>query len=120
MLRRFTLWILIAVAISGCSSSGSLGLVTKGSTDPASILRSPRPYKEIGRAEGEACRYLVLAIIPWGDSAFSTAVDDALKKSGGDALINVAVSSSLDGYIAIYNVVGYTCTAVKGTAIKFQ
>jgi len=35
-------------------------------------------------------------------------------------LLNVSVSSSLYGFIPIYNVFSYTCTNVKGIAIKFE
>ncbi len=68
---------------------------------------------------GEACRYFVLAIFPWGRSDFQAAVDSALKRSGGDALVNVTVESSLYGFLPIYNVFSYTCTKVRGVAIKF-
>ena len=47
------------------------------------------------------------------------AIDDALGKSGGDALVNVSVTSSLYGFIPLYNVFSYTCTTVQGIAIKF-
>jgi hypothetical protein len=47
-------------------------------------------------------------------------VEDALQQKGGDALINVTVTSSLYGFIPIYNVYSYTCTEVKGVAVKFQ
>ena len=106
--------------IAGCTSVGNLGIVTKSTGDPGALLRNAQSYKELGPVEGESCRYFLLAIVPWGDSAFSTAVDDALVKVGGDAMINVTVSSSLYGFIPIYNVFSYTCTTVKGIAIKFE
>lgn len=106
--------------LTGCTSVGNLGIVTKPSADAASLLKSGRAYKELGPAEGEACRHFLLAIIPWGDSSFSTAVNNALAEKGGDALVNVTVSSSLYGFIPIYNVYTYTCTTVKGIAVKFQ
>lgn len=37
--------------------------------------------------------------------------------SSGDALVNVSTSSSLYGFIPIYNVLSFTCTTVRGTAI---
>ena len=83
-------------------------------------MKSGRPYQELGPVEGEACRYFVLAIIPFGRSDFQRAVDDALEKKGGDAIVNVTVASSLYGFIPIYNVFSFTCTTVQGVAIKFQ
>ncbi|HLO25878.1 MAG TPA: hypothetical protein VK187_07180 [Geobacteraceae bacterium] len=118
-MKKFTL-LLMSLLLSGCSSSGTLGIVMKRTSDPGAMLRNAQTYKELGPVQGETCRYFLLAIAPWGDSAFSTAVDDALGKVGGDALINVTVSSGLYGYIPIYNVFSYTCTEVSGTAIKFE
>ena len=58
-------------------------------------------------------------LVPFGDSAVSTAVDKALTAVGGDALLNVAVSSSLFGFIPYYNVYAFSCSSVSGTAIRF-
>ena len=40
--------------VAACSSVGTLGIVTKSTADPASILRSGRTYQEIGPTEGQA------------------------------------------------------------------
>ena len=61
----------------------------------------------------------MLNVVPFGDSVVSTAVDEALKGVGGDALLNVSVSSSLFGFIPYYNVYAFSCTSVSGTAIRF-
>jgi hypothetical protein len=106
--------------LAGCTTTGNLGLVTKSTGDPGALLRNSQSYKELGLVEGEACRFFFLAILPWGDSSFSTAVDQALGTVGGDALMNVSVSSSLYGFIPIYNIFTYTCTNIRGIAIKFE
>jgi hypothetical protein len=116
----FLSFLLMTLVVTGCSSSGTLGIVTRSSADAGELLKSGRSYQDLGLAEGSACRHFVLAIIPWGDSTFSAAVEDALQKKSGDALINVTVTSSLYGFIPIYNVYSYTCTEVKGVAVKFQ
>lgn len=107
-------------AIVGCASSGNLGIISKTMGDPGSLFTSPHPYKEIGPIKGEACRYILLGIIPWGDSTVTKAVNDALVKSKGDALLNLSVTSSLYTFIPIYNVFCYTCTSVEGIAVKFE
>jgi len=115
--------VLLALSIlfvTGCSSVGQLGIVTKSSADSASLLKSGRNFQELGEAEGEACRYFLIAVFPWGDATFSAAVQEALAQKGGDALINVTVTNSPYGFIPIYNVFSYTCTKVKGIAVKFQ
>ncbi len=104
----------------GCVSTGNLGIISKSMGDPGSLLSSSQPYKEIGPAKGEACRYILLGVIPWGDSTITKAVNNSLGKSGGDALINLSVASSLYTFIPIYNVFCYTCTTVEGIAIKFE
>jgi hypothetical protein len=43
-----------------------------------------------------------------------------LASSGGDALVNVSTATSLYGFVPVYNVFSFTCTTVKGTAIKFE
>lgn len=111
---------LAALLFTACTSVGNLGIVTKPTADAANLLKSGKNFQELGPVEGSACRHFILAIIPFGDSAFSTAVDEALAQKGGDALLNVTVSSSLYGFIPIYNVYSFTCTDVRGVAIKFQ
>ena len=108
-----------ALMLIGCSTTGNVGMITKSTADPGKLLKIAQDFEEIGKAEGEACRYFALAIIPWGGSDVAEAVDDALAESGGDALLNVSVSSSLYGFIPLYNIFSYTCTKVRGIAIKF-
>ena len=117
-MRKYIL-LLLALSVTGCTSVGTIGIVTKSTGDPGAMLRNAQPYKELGPVQGDACRYFLLAIVPWGDATLSTAVDSALAKVDGDALINVTVSNSLYGFIPLYNVFSYTCTDVKGIAIKF-
>jgi len=104
----------------GCSSSGTLGIVTKSSADPASLLKSGRAFQELGPVQAQVCRHFVLAIIPWGEADFARAVDKALVERDGDALLNVSVETSLYGFIPIYNVYSFTCTTVQGIAVKFE
>ena len=119
-MKKVILSLAVMLLIASCTSTGNLGMVSKSTADPGSLLTSPQPYKVIGPAKGKACRYFLLGIIPWGDSTIKTAVDKALEESGGDALINLSVSSSLYGFVPIYNVFCYTCTTVEGIAIKFE
>ncbi len=104
--------------IIGCASTSNLGVVTKSEADPASLLTSSRPFEEIGIVRGKACRFFLIGVIPWGDSTVTRAIDNALE-SGGDALINVSVTSSLYGFVPIYNILCFTCTEVEGIAIEF-
>ncbi len=120
MVRSVLLVLVVGTLAAGCVSTGNLGIVMKSSSDPAARLRTSQGFEDLGQVEGEGCRHFLLAIIPWGNSDVSKAVDDALKGTGGDAMINVTTETSLYGFIPIYNVYSYTCTKVKGTAIKFN
>ena len=123
-MRRSNPWgpfaILSVVLLTGCTSVGNLGIVTKPSADNAERLRTGVAFEELGQVEGTACRHFIIAVIPFGNSTFSKAVDEALAIKGGDALINVTVSSSLYGFIPIYNVYSFTCTTVNGVAVRFK
>ncbi len=120
MSKIWRLVLLLTCMLVGCSTTGTLGIVTKSSADPASLLKNSQGFEELGPAEGQACRHFILAIIPFGQSDMAKAVDKALETNGGDALLNVSAESSLYGFIPIYNVYTFTCTTVKGTAIKFK
>jgi hypothetical protein len=115
-----TILLLTALLLFGCSSVGTLGIVTKSTGDPGAMLRNGQSYKELGSVQGKACRFFALAVVPWGDATFSTAVDNALAKVNGDALINVTVANSLYGFVPIYNIFAFTCTDVRGIAISFE
>ena len=116
-----SLWMIVtsAVLLAGCSSSGTLGIVTKSTADPVALLKAGQHYKELGPVEGQSCRHFVLAVVPWGNGDVTHAVDKALEQRGGDAMVNVSVETSLYGFVPIYNVYSFTCTTVKGIAVKF-
>lgn len=120
MARISLIVLILTTVLVGCSTTGTLGIVTKSSADPISLLKNNQGYEELGPAEGKACRHFILAIIPYGQSDMAKAVDMALEATGGDALLNVSAESSLYGFIPVYNVYSFTCTTVKGTAIKFK
>jgi hypothetical protein len=114
--------IILSVAIlfvAGCSSTGNMGMAVKSQANPSSLLTSSTSFKEIGPVKGRACRFFLLGVVPWGDSTVTQAIDNALS-NGGDALINVSVTSSLYGFIPIYNIFCYTCSEVEGIAIEIE
>ena len=120
VIKTFYLSVLTLVLLAGCTSVGNLGIVTRPLSDNAELLKKGVAFEELGPVEGSACRHFVIAVIPFGNSSFSKAVENALAERGGDALINVTVSSSLYGFVPIYNVYSFTCTTVQGVAVKFK
>lgn len=108
------------ILLAGCSSHGTLAIVAKPMVDAGGLLKAGRSYHELGPVEGQTCRHFILAIIPFGDGDLAHAVEEALAPKGGDAILNADVETSLYGFIPIYNVYSFTCTTVKGIAIKFD
>ncbi|MCX5795901.1 MAG: hypothetical protein NTY77_10435 [Elusimicrobia bacterium] len=79
---------------------------------------NPPSYEVVGPAAGESCRSLLLTIIPVGGSnRLQAAIDAALKKSGGDALIEVTSDYKV---LYVYPFFAQHCTLVNGLAIKRQ
>ena len=112
MTRHIFLLTIFILALTGCSTTGNLGIVTKSTANPSLLLTESTSFKKIGPAKKKTCRHFILAIIPFGQSDVAEAVDKALGETGSDALINVSTESSLYGFIPIYNVYSYTCTTV--------
>ena len=108
------------LAIAGCTSVGQVGMMTPPTADVGAIISEARAFTEIGPVEGEACRYFALGVVPWGNSTSTTAMENALAGTGGDAIINASVETSLYGFIPIYNLFAYTCSTVRGIAIKLD
>ncbi len=106
--------------LAGCTSVGQVGMMTPPTANVGAIINEARTYTEIGPVEGEACRYFALGVVPWGDSTSTKAMENALAGTGGDAIINASVETSLYGFIPIYNAFAYTCTTVRGIAIKLD
>ena len=116
----FSFLLLVAAMLTGCTSVGSLGMVARSDTDLDSVLKSGVGYEKLRPVEGTACRHFIVGAVPIGDSDVSKAVDKALAGTRGNALVNVTTATSLYGFIPLYNVYSFTCTTVKGTAIKVQ
>ena len=100
-------------ALAGCETTGQLGLVTRSSVDPESLLKSGKAYRELGPVWGKVCSYRTAA------DNFAKVVEDALAQVDADALINVTTSTHRYPYLALRDKGMDSCTRVQGTAIKF-
>jgi hypothetical protein len=119
-MKRAVISLLLALSLVACSTTSNIGLMTRPTSEPLGLLSGNTTYKEVGFVTGQACRYFLIALIPWGDSTPAAAMDEALALSGGDALINVSVTTSLYGFVPIYNVFSFSCTTVHGVAVSFE
>jgi hypothetical protein len=64
--------------MTGCTSVGNLGIVTRQLTNNADRLKSGTSFEEFVPVEGSACWHFILAILSFDNSSFSKAVDEAL------------------------------------------
>ncbi|HKO19143.1 MAG TPA: hypothetical protein VJU82_09685 [Acidobacteriaceae bacterium] len=118
--------VILLMVGSGCSSQGRVGILSRPfslEADAGALLQNGRAFDELGSVQGQACRHLILVAIPWGGGSFgwgtatiSYALQEALDAKGGDALLNVKITTSLYNFL-IY---AFTCTTVEGTAIRFH
>jgi len=120
IINQLLLAVCLSLVFVGCTSTGNLGVMSRPSASPGDILSGNTPYRELGPVQGRACRFFLLAVIPFGDSTATTAMERALDLSGGDAILNASVATSLYGFVPIYNIFSFTCTTVKGVAVEFE
>jgi hypothetical protein len=111
-LRKIFLFAAAALAASvlaGCSTVVGIS----PSTTP---ITEKDTYTVIGKAKGTS-RGIVWFIVPtFPDHQSRDARDNALKSSGGDALIEVTE----EYHTSCFLIFSFVCTTVEGTAIKFQ
>lgn len=113
--------VLLAVALAaGCASTSNHALIVRPTASAADLLRKPVDFEDLGPVKGQSCRFFVLAIIPFGDSTPGAAIEKALRGKQADAILNASVTTSLYGFVPIYNVLSFTCTTVQGVAVRFE
>ena len=107
-----------SVILSLSSLIGLAGCTIFMPTPPqmASTEISPN-VQVVGTVEGEARSSYVLGFGPYGENSLKAAIQDALSKRGGDALINVSIDQATTNYLGFYTI---RRTLVMGTAVKFS
>lgn len=87
---------------------------------PISMMTSTRPleqnrYVELGPVEENDCIFYLFGLIPLSSANdMQGALRDAIKKSRGDALIQVTAETFYENYI----VVSRYCTVIQGIAVR--
>lgn len=112
--------LVLVTLLCGCRTTRSMSIIARERVNASELLGTALEYEDLGRVRGGACRFFVLNLIPFGDSTPAAALEDALEKVGGDAMIDVLVSTSLYGLAPIYNLLSFTCTSMTGTAIDLK
>jgi hypothetical protein len=83
-------------------------------TIASNTLLVPNSYKVVGPASGESCESHFLNILVSNSARLQGAIDDALQKSGGDAMIEMTT----DFQESNYYIFDERCTLVNGLAVK--
>jgi hypothetical protein len=104
--RRIGLLLALGLA-TGCVSAVDL-------VDSTTPLR-PGTYTEIGEADGSSGGFSVFMMQFGASDSVAAARDEALRASGGDALVRVAVESR---DFHLLNVFGLHRATVRGIAVK--
>lgn len=116
--------ILVAVLLGGCSSVGSLGMISDSKTEADLGPRDLHAYHRVGQEiVGTTCHHFILGILPIGDSDLESAMKDEFKKNPtlkADGLIHVTTQSTLYGFFPLYNVYTVTCTTIRGIPVRFE
>ncbi len=110
--------------MAGCTSTGSLGLVSTTETEAdLGPHDSHRFHRVGGEIQGTACRHFILGLIPWGDSDVETALRHAIQahpQLKADGLVHVTTETSLYGFFPLYDVYTLTCTTIRGIPVRFD
>jgi hypothetical protein len=109
MSRKWMLLMAMGVLLGGCATVRPMYLNVN-----ESYAAHPDGYQVLGMVEGQSSMTQVLFFPPNGDAGYRAAIDDALKKSGGDGLINVVVD--VKGQSGFF--ISTRTTVVRGLAIK--
>jgi hypothetical protein len=117
---RNTALVALAVVTVGCFSTSHHAIIAAPTTRASDLLEKPITFREMGPVSGRSCRFFIIALIPFGDSTPGAAIEKALLGSHADAILNVSVTTSLYGFIPIYNILSFTCTTVQGVAVRFD
>lgn len=110
VIKSLVLGICLAVMMSGCACMpGGIS----ASTEPI----QGRKFLNLGRVRNTDSRVTLFGIIPVsGSNSIRDAVDAAIRKRGGDAMISVSVESYTQYWILFVRHV----TRIDGDVIKFQ
>ena len=107
---------LVSLALSALVALAGCTIFVPAPPQMASTEISPN-VQVVGTVEGEARSSYVLGFGPYGENSLRAAIQDALSKRGGDALINVSIDQATTNFFGFYTV---RRTLVMGTAVKFS
>jgi len=103
-------------------SSLSLAVMLGSCVSPIGLTSSSTPLQgkiieeNLGASEGSHGSVAVLGLYSIGRPDIDIAIDEAVKKKGGDALINVRLYESTS-YFVLFS---YTKVIVKGDVVRFS
>lgn len=109
-------WMIAAVMPAAGGSFGGCTFYIPHQIAASNAPLDPPAYEVVGPVSGEACRSFLLLFIPLGGSnRLQAAIDRALEKSRGDALIEVTTDYKI---FTFYPLIQRQCTLVNGLAVR--
>ena len=92
------------------------GMIYSEFTMPMAVnVSAPERWVPVGRARGTSSFGGILGLVAMGDAGYAAAYQDALEKSGGDALVDTQCDVNVEHLLGIYVVARVT---VSGLAVK--
>jgi hypothetical protein len=110
LMTRIALMPLVCLSLLGCVHQ-------TGGVAPSNIPLEPGSYTELGPTRGNDCRYVLLGLIPiTGGNETYSAVQKAIRRRKGQALVNITADTYSENFI----VFSRTCTQVVATAVRLN
>jgi hypothetical protein len=110
LVARILLPVIAISLLAGCIQS-------PGGIAPSNVPLEGRSYRVLGPTKSTDSAIRLFGILPVsGSNHIRAALDAAIRREGGDALINITVESYVQYFILFTRAV----TAVHGTAIRFE
>jgi len=108
MFKTLCFILILAVVVTGCA-------VMPAGVAPSAHQMDTQLYQVLGKSSGEASHFTLFNIIPFGKADIEQAVQEAIRKKGGDNLINVRYWQK-----TTWVFIGYLTTFhVEGDVIKY-
>jgi len=110
LVARALLPVIVISLLAGC-------IQAPGGIAPSNLPLEGRSYRVLGETKATDSAIRLFGILPIsGSNHIRSALDAAIRREGGDALINITVEAYVQNFIIFVRFV----TAVHGTAIRFE
>ena len=113
LFKIFTVYLAVSAVILSGASCITAPVCLTSSTTP---IQEKAVMQNLGKTEGTSSTWSVLGLWMIGRPDIGAAIDEAVQKKDGDALINVRCYETFRWYLLFST----TTVRVEGEAVKFQ